>query len=124
MVTLGHSHPAHREGAQPREVSAPGRGGSAPEASPKSSDSASPRGRSGNDPLLKAESCVPGLPGSSPRPVRLWTALSPAGTISVLTRPGPSCGKGRGAGVSPPHASAGDPVTHVGVGIPCQVGTN
>lgn len=101
MVAPGHSHPAPREGAQPRQVSAPGRGGSAPEASPKSSNSASPRGKSGNDPLLRAESCVPGPPCSSPRPVHLWTALSPTGTISVLTRPGRLCEKGQGAGVSP-----------------------
>lgn len=105
-----------------KDVSAPGRGGSAPApwGVPRNTPTLhptviSPRGRSGDDPLLRAESCVPGLPCSSPRPGRLWTALSRAGTVSVLTRPGSSCRKG-GELESAHHAFAGDPVSWGGGG--------
>ena len=123
LPTLAHLRPvwsARDKPILPREVSAPGRGGSAPAPQGVSTSPPtlhptviSPRGRSGDDPLLRAESCLPGLPCSSPRPSRLWTTLNPAGTVSVLTRTGPSCRKA-GELESARHAFAGDPVSRGG----------
>lgn len=57
--------------------------------------SSPPGCRDADDLPRRVESSVPGLPCSSPRPVHLWTCLSPTGTFSVINRQGPSYGKGQ-----------------------------